>query len=455
VRAAGPSGPDLFPEFQGSATMARSPLHVVIIGGGIGGLCLAQGLKKAGVSASVYERDRTPTSRLQGYRIRISPRGGRALRDCLPPDLWTAFVGTCGRSPDSFRLLTHRMEVLIRVEVPEDSDEGRNYSASRAGLRRVLLSGLDDIVHFDRAFTRYESAPDGRITAFFEDGTSATGDLLVGADGGNSRVRRQLLPNAQRVDTGIRAIGGKVVLTDQARRRLAPDLLDGPTLVRAPGGRAMFLAVQEINPRGASDAPDRAGDVPVEADSAPGFGDTQSYLMWAASGRHEGSGFPADAGDLDGPALRDIAARACAGWHPAFAEMIRLTDPATVGLVKIRTSVPVPPWPTGRVTLLGDAIHSMTPYRGIGGNVALRDAELLGRQLAAADRGEIPLLTAIHDYEAAMIEYGFKAVRSSLQAAEHAHASGAIAFVIVNAMFRLVGAVPALKARMFSRNDDD
>ena len=56
----------------------------------------------------------------------------------------------------------------------------------------------------------------------------------------------------------------------------------------------------------------------------------------------------------------------------------------------------------------------MTPYRGIGGNVALRDAGLLGGNLAAAHRGAMPLLQAIHEYESAMRDYGFHAVRSSL-----------------------------------------
>jgi 2-polyprenyl-6-methoxyphenol hydroxylase-like FAD-dependent oxidoreductase len=217
----------------------------------------------------------------------------------------------------------------------------------------------------------------------------------------------------------------------------------------------MFLAVQEINQRNKPDAPVRAEDTSAEARQAPGLDDTRSYLMWAVSGRHEGSGFPAEAGSSDGPALRDFASRACARWHPAFTEMIRLTDPSTVGLIKIRTSVPVSSWPTGRVTLIGDAIHSMTPYRGIGGNVALRDASLLCRELAAADRGERPLLTAIHDYETAMIKYGFQAVRTSLQSAKMAHSSSAIARVLGNAMFRVVNAVPALKARMFGRNADD
>jgi salicylate hydroxylase len=52
-----------------------APLHVLIIGGGIGGLTLAQGLRKSGVSVAVYERDRTATDRLQGYRVHINPAG--------------------------------------------------------------------------------------------------------------------------------------------------------------------------------------------------------------------------------------------------------------------------------------------------------------------------------------------------------------------------------------------
>jgi 2-polyprenyl-6-methoxyphenol hydroxylase-like FAD-dependent oxidoreductase len=434
--------------------MARSPLHVVIIGGGIGGLCLAQGLKKSGVSATVYERDRTPTSRLQGYRIHISPRGGRALKDCLPAELWRAFVSTCGKSPTRFRFLTHRMEELLRVDIPRDDGE-RHYSASRIRLRQVLLAGLDDMVHFDKEFLRYEQAADGSVTAFFADGSSATGDLLVGADGGNSRVRRQLLPLAERIDTGIRAIGAKVVLTDETRSRLAPALLEGPTLVRAPGGRAMFLAAQELTHPTAPDTSIGGSELRADLDPGPHFEDTRAYLIWAVSGHHERSGFPAEAGDWDGPALRDLAFRICAGWHPAFTRMIRLADLSTIGLVKIRTSVPVEPWPTGRITLIGDAIHSMTPYRGIGGNIALRDASLLTEKLTAVDRGESPLFPAVHDYEAAMIEYGFKAVRTSLQTAERAHSSSAIGFVLGNTFFRVINAVPALKTRMFGRNADD
>ena len=78
-----------FPEKQKTkeTLMSNDSFHVAIIGGGIGGLCLAQGLNKAGVSVTVYERDRTRTDRLQGYRIHISPKGSRALYECLPAHL--------------------------------------------------------------------------------------------------------------------------------------------------------------------------------------------------------------------------------------------------------------------------------------------------------------------------------------------------------------------------------
>jgi NAD(P)-binding Rossmann-like domain len=80
-----------------SPSMRPTPLHVLIVGGGVGGLCLAQGLRRAGVSVAVYERDRSPGSRLEGFRLHINPAGARALRACLPPALWGTFIASAGR----------------------------------------------------------------------------------------------------------------------------------------------------------------------------------------------------------------------------------------------------------------------------------------------------------------------------------------------------------------------
>ena len=419
--------------------------HVLIIGGGIGGLALAQGLAKAGISVAVYERDRTPTDRLQGYRVHINPTGSRALNACLPPHLFDAFNRTCGRPGRAFRFLTEQMGVLLSIDggLIELRDRvARHRSVSRITLRQVLLSGLDRIVHFDKAFTRYEER-DGRVIAHFEDGTSASGDILVAADGGGSRVRRQFLPAAERIDTGVVGIAGKVFLDTETRRRIAPALLDGVALVSAKGGFSLFVALQEI---GADASPAARGIGGSDAlASGNHFDNTRSYLMWALGAQRHKFGLDGAADALPGEALRAIALRAMAAWDERFKTLVRLADASTISALTIRTSRPVAPWPSGRVTLIGDAIHAMTPYRGIGANVALKDAHRLCAALAAIERGERELVEAVQGYEAQMLDYGFKAVATSLTAMQQAMSDNEIARVVSRTIFRTIDHVPPLK----------
>nr|UUL71952.1 FAD-binding monooxygenase [Streptomyces tumemacerans] len=77
--------------------MTDSPFHVLIIGGGTGGMALAHGLKRAGISFAVYEREETRSSGLHGYRVGINPDGSRALKYLLPPTLFDTFLATCAR----------------------------------------------------------------------------------------------------------------------------------------------------------------------------------------------------------------------------------------------------------------------------------------------------------------------------------------------------------------------
>src|SRR5262245_21697705 len=226
-------------------------LHVIVIGAGLGGLALGQGMRRAGVEVAVYERDRTATDRLQGYRVHIDSAGSRALHACLPPELFHAFVATCGQPNRGIGFYTHRLRELIwfggdvdPVADPVDSFK----SASRISLRQVLLTGLADVVHFGKTFVRYHVRADGRVDAYFDDGSVATGDVLVGADGGNSRVRAQYLPHAKRVDTGVTGIQGKVWLTDEARALVPARLTDGPVMIPGPRGNGMFLAMHEFQP---------------------------------------------------------------------------------------------------------------------------------------------------------------------------------------------------------------
>jgi 2-polyprenyl-6-methoxyphenol hydroxylase-like FAD-dependent oxidoreductase len=432
--------------------MTDKGFHVGIIGGGIGGLALAQGLKKAGISVALYERDRTPTDRLQGYRVHISPKGSVALHDCLPSDLFGVFAATCSVRNEGFRFLSEKMEELLSIkDRGAASAIARHWSASRITLRQVLLSGLDGIVQFGRNFTHYEETADGTIVLHFADGSAATCDVLVGADGGNSHVRHQFLPHAQRVDTGAVGIAAKVMLTDENRRRLPPRVLEGTGLVMSPGRRSMFIGLHEF----AADAPEVPG---VDGATAPAgrcggalFDNTTSYVFWAYGcvRRDLERGRPLE--ELAPPDLQRLVLDRIRNWHPDYSVLVCASDPTTFNVVSFKTSMPVAPWQTRRITLIGDAIHSMTPYRGIGANIALRDAALLCANLKDAALGACEIEAAINGYERQMREYGFAAVRASLQAMQQSVGDKGIGFRLRKLFFRAVNTTPPLK-RLVSAN---
>jgi 2-polyprenyl-6-methoxyphenol hydroxylase-like FAD-dependent oxidoreductase len=105
---------------------------------------------------------------------------------------------------------------------------------------------------------------------------------------------------------------------------------------------------------------------------------------------------------------------------PNMRKLVEMISDDGISVNRLRTSRPMPPWKTSPITLLGDAIHSITPYRGIGANIALKDAALLASKLIEADRGEKPLLDAIGKYETALREYAFAAVEDSRKSMEQA-----------------------------------
>ncbi len=431
-------------------------MRVAVVGGGIGGLCLAQGLLKAGVDVAVYERDRSRTDRLQGYRIHINPTGARALRECLPAELWEAFLATTGKSGSRFGFLTEQLEQLIVIgddEPAEPEPDRAHHSVSRITLRQVLSAGLDEVLYYDKEFVHYERGGDGTVTIYFADGSTAEADVVVGADGGGSRVRGQYLPRAERIDTGVQAIAGKLTLNAETRGWLPERLADGPNLLMPPKGLGMFLAPHDL------------ADVPATVNAIGGndetqeydpvlFENTTSYLMWAFAASPGRYPVGADLSEMDGEELRGLVGEMISGWHPTLCRMVADSDPGTVSLLPIRTSAPVNGWPSTNITLIGDAIHSMTPMQGVGANVALRDAELLRRNLIAAGRGEWDVVDAIADYERQMREYGYKAVRASLRSAQQFVGENQVVRSVFKAMLRVLRTFPTLKRRVFGRFGD-
>jgi len=397
--------------------MSQKFFHIIIIGGGLGGLCLAQGLKKAGISVAVYERGQTRNERLQGYRIHIEAMGNCALHDCLPPHLFEAYLKTTGNAGTGLLMCDEQLNYLMAF--PVDMAKQANplessRSVSRITLLQVLLAELDEIVQFNKVYSHYQENFDGSVTAFFEDGTSATSDLLVAADGNNSSVRQQFLPQAQCVETGTVAIMGKVPLTPKVHALLVARQLDWATVVLGPKGRGFFSAVHGLNSK-AGERTQGANEEALLEGAGTLFENTNDYYFWAFLTRQKNYPVQRDLQRLPGGELLQVALGMIDGWHPTLRHLVSLTKPGTVIATPLRIATPVAPWVSQNITLLGDAIHSMPLTRGIGGNAALKDAQLLCQKLIAVARQEETLPEALKEYVTDMLHYSFAAVKSSKQ----------------------------------------
>ncbi len=421
--------------------MQRNRLKVLIVGAGTGGLALAQGLTAAGITVEVYERERTPIDRAQGYRLSVNPAGCRALKACLPAPVYAKFLSNSAKPSETVTFLDHRLNRLLAIAIPrhEGSDVDNERPTARVALRSVLLDGLDQVVRFGKKFVAYEDGPDRGVTARFVDGLSATGDVLIGADGASSPVRGQLLPHAQRVETGITVISGKLGLNGDGRDEVPTPILRGPTLILGAKGHFMFANAVQYEKR-------MNGAISNGAQAQ----DREEYVMWGVSARAEDYGSTPNEAPC-GEALKAAALRLMTGWSPALRRLVENADASTFVTFKVKSSTPVEPWPTRNVTLLGDALHNMTPFRGVGANTALRDADALRRALIAVDRGEQNLLPALAAYERDMIDYGFKAVGVSLQMMRRVHAKNPIERAVAKLIFRTVDHVKPLQPMFMGR----
>jgi 2-polyprenyl-6-methoxyphenol hydroxylase-like FAD-dependent oxidoreductase len=418
-------------------------MNVLVIGGGIGGLCLAQGLRKAGVPVTVYERDTHPAGRWEGYRIHIDPAGARSLRACLPDDLWRTFLATAGPGGD-FGFLTEQLAELVVVEEtishPNGTDpEESHYAVDRRALRRVLLAGLGDTVHFGAEFERYEVDGDV-VTAHFADGTTATGDVLVGADGIGSRVRRQYLPHAEPVSAGVVGLANKLLLTEDTLAWLPPRLRHGMNVVSDAGPFSLFTSAYQPAPGARAALAAITDDVPPV---------DQPYLLSALVAAPDA--LPPDITDYGPDELASVAEELIADWHPALRRLIAESEHADRGANVFRVSPETEPWEPTRVTVLGDAIHAVPATGGLGGNAALRDARRLTQALA----GNGSIFEEIAEYEVDMREHGYAAIREALTVRDQLLAHGALRTFVARSWFRLCSRITPLRRKTFGDADNE
>ncbi|MDP4511604.1 FAD-dependent oxidoreductase [Nonomuraea turcica] len=376
--------------------------HVLIVGGGIAGLCLAQGLRKAGLGVTLFERGPSAGHRPQGYRISLKETGVEALRACLPADLFELAVATSIRP--ATRMIF--METDLRPKFSRDIPEGDGLGVNRLTLREILMTGLEDCVRFGMDYQRYERLDDGRIRAHFGGGQSVDGDLLVGAEGARSRVRAQLLPEAV-VDELNWVLYGRTWITPELLADTPSELVDSFNRVIAPDGRAISIATcRTLTP------------VPeAVARHAPGaqITDLPGYFSWTMS-------VPGPRPDGMAPAeLHRLAMDTVRGWHEGVQRIVREADVEATFVLQVYSAQRVEPWEEPAVTLVGDAVHSMSPGRGEGANVGLRDARELSEALAGAVAGGQRIGAAKAGYERRMLDYAFAAVEASR---EHPFAPG-------------------------------
>jgi 2-polyprenyl-6-methoxyphenol hydroxylase-like FAD-dependent oxidoreductase len=345
-------------------------MTIAIVGAGLGGLTLARVLHVHGLDAVVYEREPSRDARGQGGMLDIHS-GQQALRDAGLIDRFSTIARGEGQD---MKLLRPDGTLLLQQDTPDDAPLLRP-EVDRADLRDLLLDALPEgTVRWGHA---YESADDGVLR--FTDGTSAPYDLLVGADGANSRVRA-LLTDARPVHIGQNVVEVGIPDIDHTH----PDLA-------AMVGRGNYRVLGD----GVSLAAQRNGDGRVRI----GLSFYRTPEDWLAT-----SGIPFD----DPPAARARLLDLLRGWDPRITALIEACDDVVAPrpITTLPTGLTWPSRPD--VTLVGDAAHLMPPV-GEGANMALLDGARLA--LALATHPDFP--TAVAEYEREMFDRTGAAARMS------------------------------------------
>lgn len=363
--------------------MANNP--ILIAGGGIGGLTAAIALRRAGFEAVVYER--AAEIREVGAGITLQANAMLALRT-LGLD---GAVSAAGRVATEASLRTAAGKVLSRIDLRGVEREmgAPAVAIHRGTLQELLVSALGrDALHLDCQVAGYEARQDG-VAVHLADGRRLEGALLVGADGLRSVVRTQLVGDGEPLYAGYVAWRG---VAEPER---------SPEEVTESWGRGR-----------------RFGVVPL--------GNGRVY--WFAT-------LNAPAGGRDEPGtVRRTLEELFAGWHPPIAAMLAATPERAILRNDMLHRLPVERWGEGRVTLLGDAAHPMTPNLGQGACQAIEDAVAL----AGCLRQTPDPVAALRRYEARRIPRANGIVRASLRLGRVAQAENAVACRLRDALMALV-----------------
>lgn len=360
-------------------------MKAIIVGAGIGGLTAALYLHKHGLDCAVYER--APTIQELGVGINLMPQAVATFAELGLLDA----IEAEGISPE--HLYYRTISGLTAWDEPRGRQAGLpvpQISVHRGRLQAVLYRALEarkpGSVTTDREFVRFEQTESGVIATFrASDGSefTVTGDVLIGADGIHSALRRMLYPNE-----GLPRWSGRVMWRGTA---------NWPAF----GGGKTFVIAGSIDTRLVL--------FPIARGETPGTFRTNWVMVHRNA--DDGTALP-PAQDWQGKADREKCLKALEPFDLPDLDVHALAA-ATTEIFEFPMSDrdPLPRWSFGRVTLLGDAAHPMYPFGGNGAAQAILDAKVLAGIMAE----ETDPIGALAAYDAERREKVYQVVMTNRQ----------------------------------------
>jgi 2-polyprenyl-6-methoxyphenol hydroxylase-like FAD-dependent oxidoreductase len=373
---------------------------IAIIGGGPGGLTLARLLQLHGATVHVYERDADRHMRVQGGTLDLHHESG--LTALGRAGLLDAFRAAYRPGADKMRVTDHQATIMhddhAEAQTATFGDAHFRPEIDRGPLRDLLLDSLQPgTVVWDRQFAAMQPAGSAWEIAF-RNGTTATADLVIGADGANSKIRPFVTP-IRPCYSGVMVVEGTVYDAVQQAPQVS-QLLQGGKIFAL--GREKTLVV-----------------------SAKGDGSLNFYVGFKAP-----ETWVVDSG-LDfqhAPQLQAWFRHEFAGWASLWEELVAAVSATYVP--RPQYCMPLTQtWPAQpNITLLGDAAHLMPPYAGEGVNMAMLDALELSSCLTSL---RFPnLQAAIAHYEQHMRQRAAAIAQDTMEQTMALHAPEGLAYLV-------------------------